>query len=168
MRITQAIDVIEAQSMQRPIRDEPPDERMDCVECAAVFDAQSGQRVDVEKSAVVNLVAGKAPMREPIMLALEQVVQGKDSIRSAGRWAVGPQPAFDHLVCARNRSQIRLEDACRLTRRIMRPTIALHPFQKLAACKLLARACLCPDFLQDLAIAVGRNGQPMLEVPGGE
>src|SRR5260370_31921669 len=101
MRITQAIDVIEAQSMQRPIRDEPPDERMDCVECAAVFDAQSGQRVDVEKSAVVNLAAGKAPMREPVMVALAQAVQAKDSIRSAGAWAVGPPTASDHRVCSR-------------------------------------------------------------------
>src|SRR5260370_7253532 len=99
MRITQAMDVIEAQPMHRSTRDEPPDERMDCVECAAVFDAQSGQRVDVEKSAVVNLVAGKPPMREPIMLALEQAVPGKNGIRSAGPWAVGPQPAFHPPRC---------------------------------------------------------------------
>src|SRR5260370_35423592 len=101
MRITQAIDVIEAQSMHRSIRDEPPDERMDCVECAAVFDAQSGQRVDVEKSAVANLVAGKPPMREPIMLALGQVVPGKDGIRPAGRGAGSLPPRFEQPLCDR-------------------------------------------------------------------
>src|SRR5262245_5214219 len=168
MRIAQPVDVVEAQSMQRPICDEPPDKSMDCIECAAVFDAQSSQRVGVEKTPVVDLASGKSPMREPIMLTLEQVVQGEDGIRPTGRGSVDPQPACDHLVCARNRSELGLEDRRCLTRRIMRPAIALCPFKQLSACGLIARAGLYHDFLHDLAVAVGRDGQPMLEIPGGE
>src|SRR5215468_436780 len=128
--------------MQRPIRDEALHKSMNPVECAAIFDAQSSQRVDVEKTPVVDLASGKSPMREPIMLTLEQVVQREDGIRPVSRQAVSPQPALDHLACARNRSQLGLENWRRLTRRIMRPAIALGPLQQLAACGLLARACL--------------------------
>ena len=168
MRVAQPVDVVEAQPMQRPIRDETLHKSMDRVECAAVFNAQSGQRVDIEKPPVIDLASGKLPMREPIMLAFEQVVQGEGGIRSSGSGSVGPQPAFDHFLAARNGSEFGLKDRRRLTRRIMRAAIALRPLQQLSACGLLARACLCHDFLQDLAVAVRRDGQPMLEIPSGK
>src|SRR5438046_9552974 len=52
------------------------------VEGAAVFHAQPGQRVNVEKSPVVDLAAGKSPMREPIEI-------GRASCRERVEVAVG-------------------------------------------------------------------------------
>ena len=57
MRVTQPIDVVEAQSMQAAFGDEAADERMNRVE-GARLDAQPGQRVDVEEI----FAAGKPPM----------------------------------------------------------------------------------------------------------
>src|SRR5262245_7937152 len=78
------------------------------IEGAAVFHAQPGQCVDVEKSPVVDLAAGKSPMREPIVLALEQVMQGENSRGVASR-AVSPESTLDHVLPVGDRREFGLE-----------------------------------------------------------
>src|SRR5262249_60538466 len=48
MRITQPVDVVKAQAMQRTFADETANENMDRVERGPVFDAQTGQGIAVE------------------------------------------------------------------------------------------------------------------------
>ena len=48
---------------------------MDRLEDLRVLDAESGQRVDVEEPAVIDLVRGRAPVGETVGLRLEQLVQ---------------------------------------------------------------------------------------------
>ncbi|SRR6266550_3740300 len=168
MRVTQPIDVVEAQSMQAAFGDEAADERMNRVEGAAVFDAQPGQRVDVEEAPIVDLAAGKPPMPEAIVLALEQVMEGEDGVRSPAAGAIGAQATFDHVFAAGDRSKLRLEGRRHGTRGVVRTAIAPRPFQELAARGVLARPRLRHDLLHNLAIAVWSDGQPMLEIPGGE
>src|SRR5262249_52741221 len=168
MRVTQSIDVVEAQSMQTAFGDETADERVNRVEGAAVFDGKPGQRVDVEESPIINVAAGKPPMREAIVLALEQVMEGEDGVRLAASGAVGAQAAFDHVLAAGDRSELGFEGRRQGPRGIVRTAIALRPFQEPAAGGFLARARPRPGLLHNLAIAVWSDGQPMLEIPGGK
>src|SRR5215470_7456646 len=120
MRVTQSIDVVEAQSMQAAFGDEAADERVNRIEGAAVLDGKSGQRVDVEESPIVDLAPGKPPMREAIVLALEQVMEGEDGVRSPAASAVSAQSPLDHVLAASDRSELRLEGRCQETWRIVR------------------------------------------------
>src|SRR5215470_9300257 len=158
MRITQSIDVVEAQSMQAALGDEAADEGMNCVEGAAVFDAQPGQSVNVEEAPIIDLAAGKPPMGEAIVLALEQVMECEDGVRSPGARAIGAQAAFDHVLAAGDRTELRLEGRRYGPRGVVRTAIALSPFQELAARGFLARARLRHDLLHNLAIAVWSDG----------
>src|SRR5262245_66568239 len=81
---------------------------MNGIEGAAVLDAQSGQRVDVEKSPVVDLAAGKSPMRESIVLALEQVMQRENRPGSLSR-SISPKPGVDQVLAVDDRSEFGLE-----------------------------------------------------------
>jgi hypothetical protein len=67
--------VVEPQSRQPPLRNQLADARMHSLEGLGVFDPQSGERIDVEKSPVIDLAAGQPPIRQPVMLPLEQIVQ---------------------------------------------------------------------------------------------
>ena len=57
-----------------------------------------GQRVNVEKSAVVDVAAGQPPIRQPIVLALEQMVQGEPGSRFTARRLIDAQAALDDIL----------------------------------------------------------------------
>ena len=78
MRIAQPVDVIEPQALQPAVRDQAADQPMDRLEGGGVLDAQAGQRIDVEEAPVVDLAAGEPPVGQPVVLALQQVMQGED------------------------------------------------------------------------------------------
>ena len=77
MRIAQPVDVVEAQPLQSAVRDQPRDQTMNGLERTGVLDAQAGERIDVEKSPIVDIAAGKPPMGKPVVLAFQQMMQGE-------------------------------------------------------------------------------------------
>ena len=46
-----------------------------------IFDAQAGELVHVEKAPIVDLVRRRAPVRQPVSLRLEQLVQRIEAVR---------------------------------------------------------------------------------------
>src|SRR5262245_63479804 len=112
---------------------------MNGIEGAAVLDAQSGQRVDGEKMPGVELAAGKSPMRESIVLALEQVMQRENRPGPLSR-SISPKPAVDHVLAVDDRREFGLEGWRLVTRGIMRTAIPRRQFEQFAAGSLLARA----------------------------
>jgi len=56
---------------------------MDRGKRSGIFYPQSRQGVNVEKSAVVDVTSGQSPICEPIVLALEQMMQGEQGSRFA-------------------------------------------------------------------------------------
>src|SRR5262245_62005216 len=117
---------------------------MNGIEGAAVLHAQSGQRVDVETSPVVDLAAGKSPMRESIMLALEQAMQRENRPGSLSR-SISPRPAVDHVLAVDDRREFGFEGWRLVTRGIMRTAIPRRQLEQFAACRLLARAGVYDD-----------------------
>src|SRR5262249_34634973 len=166
-RVARPCDGIEPQAVQAALGNKAANKPMNGVKSPAVFHAQSGQCVDVEEPPVVDLAASKSPMREPIVLALEQVMQGKNGRGVASR-AISPKPTLDHVIPVGDRGEFGLEGWRLVARGIVRAAIARREFEELAACRLLARSGFRYDFLQNLAVTAGSDGQPMLVIPGGE
>src|SRR5262245_56529699 len=119
---------------------------MNGIEGAAVLHAQSSQRVDIEKSPVVDLAAGKSPMPESIVLPLEQVMQGENRPGSLNR-SISPKAAVDHVLAVDDRREFGLEGWRLVTRGIMRTAIPRRQFEQFGACRLLARAGVYDDFV---------------------
>ena len=83
--IAQPVDVIEAQALKLPLGDQFPDQTMRGVKCSGVFDPQARERIDVEEATIIDVAGGKPPVTEPVMLAIEKVMQRKrlrEAIRS--------------------------------------------------------------------------------------
>jgi len=73
--VAQPIDMIEPQSLQLVFLDQLSHQAVDGLESAGIFDAQSSKRVDVKKSPVVDIARRQSPVGQPVVLALQQVVQ---------------------------------------------------------------------------------------------
>src|SRR6185436_13155335 len=87
-RIAQAVDMIDAQTLHAVFRYESGHKLVHGTECARVFDADAGEVVDIEKAPIVDRRYGNAPIREAIMLTLEQPVQDREAgVRPIGRQA---------------------------------------------------------------------------------
>ena len=69
--------MVDAKPLDFVFGDQPAHERVHLLERLAVLDAKPGERIDVEEAAIVDFAAGKPPMREAIVLALQQVMQRK-------------------------------------------------------------------------------------------
>ena len=93
-RIKKAVDMVEAQTLQRAAGDQLADQLVHRRERAGVLDPQPGKRADVEEAPVVELGRGQPPMRQPKMLALEQTMQ---SGPARGRGDMLPGRARSHL-----------------------------------------------------------------------
>src|SRR4051794_33188303 len=115
---------------------------MDCLKRFAMFDAQPGERVDVEKTPIVDLVAGEPPISQPIMLTLEQMMQREDRRRSLGEGPISVKAALDHIGCTDDCGQLGLELRRGLARRVMRSAISVGNRKKLPAGRRLACAGL--------------------------
>src|SRR5260370_2410393 len=71
--IAQAVDMIEPQALQLAFRDQLPDQTMDGIERAGILDPQSGKRIDIEKTPIVDVAGGKAPETELVLLACQHM-----------------------------------------------------------------------------------------------
>ena len=74
-RVEQPVGVVDAQPVHLARRAQLQGQGVRGLEHLLVLRAQRGKLVDVEKAAVVDLVGGDAPVREPVSLRLEQIVQ---------------------------------------------------------------------------------------------
>ena len=82
---------------------------MDGRERAGILDPQSRQRIDVEKPPIVDVAGGKPPMPEPVVLALQQVMQRDRLRRPVGSGPERFQSARDDLVTPGYAAQFCLE-----------------------------------------------------------
>jgi hypothetical protein len=83
-RIVQAVRVVEPEAGDEPVAHELEHQPMRLLEDLRVLHAHRAELVDVEEAAVVDLVEGRAPVRQPVRLLLEQRVQGVEARRLPG------------------------------------------------------------------------------------
>ncbi|MDR8969550.1 hypothetical protein FEP58_05940 [Burkholderia multivorans] len=107
-RIGEPVDVIDAYAVDESRRMEPQRQRMDRVEHRVVLDAYAGQRRDVEEAPPVELVGGRAPPREPVVLPFEHMVQARARARTARIGAVQHRVERMRAVRGRVRTQRRM------------------------------------------------------------
>ncbi len=81
-RIVEAVDVVETHAGHPAGGEQREQAAVRRGEHLGVFHAQTGELVDVEESAVVDLVRGGAPVGEAIRLRLEQRVQADGALRA--------------------------------------------------------------------------------------
>src|SRR5215467_4632105 len=102
MRLAHAVDVIEAQPLQPAFGDQAKNQWMDRPEYVGVFNPKSSKLIDVEKPAVVDLASRDPPVGQPIMLPLDEVMEGGDRAGLAGSRLVCRQASFDDIRSLRN------------------------------------------------------------------
>jgi hypothetical protein len=73
--IAQAVRMIDAHAVQHPVAQPLEHQGVGVQENPLVLHAQADQGVDVEEAPVVQLLAGGAPEGQPVVLALEQLVE---------------------------------------------------------------------------------------------
>src|SRR6476661_3582414 len=154
--------------MQAAFGDKAPDQGMNGGKGAGILDPQSGQRVDVKKPAIVDVAPRQPPIRQPVVLALEQVMQGQNGSRFAARRLVGAQAAINDLLGSRDRRKFGLERRRFGARRVVRAATSRREPEEFAARRFVAGAGRYHDLLQDLAVAVWADRESMLVIPGGK
>ena len=83
--------------MQFSLADQALYQAMDRLEGAGVFDAEPGQRVDVEEPSVVDFARGQPPVAEPEVLPLQQQMERLGLRRPIFAGAIGIKAAFDQI-----------------------------------------------------------------------
>ncbi len=84
-RIEQAIGMIQPQSRDPVLRDEPQDQPVGGVEDTGILHPEAAQLVDVEEAPIVDLVKRRPPVRKAVRLHFEQRMQPVEARRRAGR-----------------------------------------------------------------------------------
>src|ERR1700682_2578922 len=166
--IAQAVDMVETQALELSLRDQCFDEAMDGVERAGILDPQSSQRVDVEEATVIDIAGSQPPVAELVMLAFEQGMQRLRLRRVIRSCPIGVQPARDNFGASGNRSQLRLEVRRFRAVGMSQPLIAGGERENALAGGTVLSLGFLDDVAQDLAVALRRDRQPMLEIPGGK
>jgi len=82
---------------------------MNRLEGAGVLDPQPRQRIDVEEAPVIDVAGGEPPVAEPVVLALQQMVQRQRLRRPVRCGAIGGEAARDDLGATGNVPQFCLE-----------------------------------------------------------
>src|SRR3954470_19001436 len=106
--------------MQAAFGDKAPDQGMNSGKGSGVLHLQSGQRVNVKKSAIVDVAPRQPPIRQPVVLALEQMMQCQHRSWFTARRLVGAQAAINDLLGSRDYRKFGLERRCFGPRRVMR------------------------------------------------
>src|SRR5262249_54572122 len=119
LRIAQAVDVVDADALQLPLRDETADKPMHRIEGGAMLDAHTRKRVDVKEAPVIDLVGGEPPESRAIVLPLQQPVQQQDRPGGAGLWPVGIEAALDDISATLDSRERALELRCLIVWRIL-------------------------------------------------
>ena len=159
MRIAQPVDVIESQALQPAVRDQAARRAVNGLERAGILDAQPGQRIDVEKSAVIDFAAGEPPVRQPVVLALQQMMQREQRRRARRTPADRLSGRALITVCrASDRGNLGFECRAPIGVRIVRPAIARRDFEQIA-CRRFRRcaAAAATIFSQHFAVAIAER-----------
>ena len=73
--VEQPVDMIDAQTVQRPLAEQFEHEAVGVVEQFRLLHAQAGELVDVEEAAIVDVVGGDLEIRRAPVLSLDQAMQ---------------------------------------------------------------------------------------------
>jgi len=95
-RIGQAVDMVDAQTIDQAIADQLENLRVGFLEYHRTFDAQAAQLVDVEEAPPVDVVTRGAPAGQPVILPLEQAVQTAEAV--IGRGIIGAERLLQSLA----------------------------------------------------------------------
>ncbi len=87
-RIAQAVDVVDAETVDQTVGVQLEHEPMRVIEHLLVLDTKGGQGVDVEEAAVVEFHSTDPPVRQAVVLSLEQYVEAVDVIGDVGQFGV--------------------------------------------------------------------------------
>ena len=139
---------------------------MDGGEGAGILDPQSRQRIDVEKAPVVDVAGSEPPMPEPVMLALQQVMQRERLRRAVGSGPKGVEPARDDLGASGDAFQFRLEGRRFLAIGMAQAFVARRQIENTLSRRAVFRPGFLDDVAQDLAVTFRCDRQAMLEIPG--
>ena len=116
--------MVEPQPLQPVVRDQAFDQPVNGVERSGILDPQSGQRIDVEESPVVDLAGGEPPLPGLVVLTLQQMMQRQRLGRPVRSGAVGVQPARNNFLASCNAFQLSLECRSIIARRMTRALVA--------------------------------------------
>ena len=165
-RVEQAIDVIEPQPLKLTGGDEPRDQFVHVAERPRVLDPEPGQLVDVEEAPVVDARHREPPVREAIVLPLQQPMQRADAGLVVG--AVGGEAAIDNRRGAVDAGQPLLQLRRRRVGRLARPRVGVGQRQQHASGRLIC--CLrCSDHcLDDVGITLRIDRKALAEIPRRE
>ena len=89
---------------------------MNAVERIAILDAKSRQRVHVKKSPIVDFAGRKLPVRQPVVLPLQQMMQGLGRRGPVRPGAVGFKALIDRSL--RRRRWLRSRVSARMRDRV--------------------------------------------------
>ena len=79
-RVSQPVDMVDAQSLDEPSVDQIEDQRVGAFEHRRMFDPHAGEAVDVEETTIVHVTRRDAPIGQPIALAFEQPVHRAEAL----------------------------------------------------------------------------------------
>src|SRR5438132_11965132 len=79
--IVEAVGMIDAQAIHFSVADELQNETMGGIENRLVLHSYTGQVVDVEEAAIVDVVRGHPPACQPVSLSFDELMQ---SVETAG------------------------------------------------------------------------------------
>jgi hypothetical protein len=153
--VPQAVDMIEPQPVEPVFRDHPGDQPVRRRKGPGVLDPQARQRVDVEEAAIVDITRCQTPVRDPVVLPLQEVVEGEVLSGAPGPGTVGLKPAFDDLRGPFDRLQLRLEGRSFHAVGTMKPGVAGGQIEYAGAGERGFRPCFLNERAQNLAVAFG-------------
>src|SRR4051794_21134037 len=104
-------------------------------------------------------------MRDPVVLALQQVMQGKRLRGTVRPRAISVEPLGDDLGASCNALQFRLECGCFLSIGMTQALVARRKLNDALSCSAIFSARFLDGVAQNLAVALGRNRQTMFEIP---
>ncbi len=79
--VAQAVHMVDAQSVDRAVPDQLDNELVGGGEDVRGLHPYADQGLDAEESAVVELVAGDAPVGQPVVLSPQQLIEAVDDPR---------------------------------------------------------------------------------------
>ena len=94
-RVVETVRMVDTEALNLALRNELQQAAVRCFEHCIVLRAKTREVVDVEKSAIVDLVRRHAPIREPVRLALEEPVQRRKRLAAVLDAVVGCDVAGD-------------------------------------------------------------------------
>src|SRR6185437_5692701 len=160
--IAQAIDVIEPQPLKLAFGNQPFDETMHSLEGRGILDAQSGQRVDVEKAPVVDVTGCKTPVPELVVLALQQMMQRADLRAAPGACAIGVQSTRNNVDASGNIPELCLERGRFAAIGTAQSLVARGQIEQGFAGSRGIGVGLLDDRVQDFAVTLRRDRQAVL------